>query len=255
MGLFDSTAKRLAEGPTVVPDADPDELLRRFSPAAYRKGDRLVLGNGVLLYGPVDVTPELAAKTGVAAGRAYYTRPGTMLKNAERPTELKELDGEWLVRGLAARLGGQSHSHRPWAPARLELSVFASEPVPADQVIAVLQPYAGDEDGRQLTVEPDDDVADAYFLISEREPKFITAFWPGRLARSRPKPPPLALGELREREPCRWILITTADMATASPEVCRFVGEAALSLAAAVHGVVIDPFGFPIGTPEDVLPG
>jgi hypothetical protein len=255
MALFDRTAKRLVRGPTVVLTNDPTDLLKSYAPDAYVRGDRLVVGNGVLLYGPVDVTAEVAAKTGLETGNGYYTRAGVLAKTEERPEPAKALDGEWLVRGLAARLHGVRYSHRSWSDVTLDLSVYAEEPVPAEQVIAVLQPFAGFEPGRELFVEEHETVHDSYFLLSEQEPVFITAFWPGRLARSKVAPPPLALGDLRGRAPCRWQLLTKQNAATADPAACRLAGEAALALAESVGGVVTDTFGFLITRAEEVLPG
>jgi hypothetical protein len=178
-----------------------------------------------------------------------------MLKREERPEDAKVLDGEYLVRGLVARLPGAGHSERPWADVRISVSVFAERQVPAEQVIAVLQPFAGDEDGRQLFVDPHETVEDCYFLISEREPVFFTSFWPSRLARSTTEPPPPAIGPLRTQEPCRWQVFATLPAATAGAEIRTLLGRAGLALAKQVGGTVTDMFGFPITTPEDVLAG
>jgi hypothetical protein len=250
MGLFDRTAKRLATGPTLVLPAervdDVADLLRQYDPGLRAHGDRFSFDNGVLLYGPVEATPELAAAAGLPTAIAYYTRAGLLPKRQERPEDAKLADGERLIRGLATRLNAATHAQRPWAKLDFDLSVYAEQPIPPDQVIAVVQPYAGEEDGRQLTVEEHPNVEQSYFLISEREPVFLTAFWPGYLSRSRMARPPLALGPLRTRDPCHWQLGTTQDVATAKPEFCRLITEAALALADATSGVVIDMYGFPV---------
>jgi len=85
MGLFDSTAKRLITGPTLtVPPAatgDVAELIKTYDPGVRVKGDRFGFDNGVLLYGPVDITSELAEKTGLPAGEiAYYARASALPK-------------------------------------------------------------------------------------------------------------------------------------------------------------------------------
>lgn len=64
---------------------------------------------------------------------------------------------------------------------------------------------------------------------------------------------PLVLGELRDKEPCRGDLRTKFPMATAPPEVCLQVGEAAMALARRAAGVAIDTYGFPVDRPEDLL--
>jgi hypothetical protein len=243
MGLFDRTAKHLATGPTLVLPAervdDVADLLRQYDPGLRVHSDRFGFDNGVLLYGPVDVPAE----PGMVA---YYARAWPLPKRQERTEDAKLADGERLIRGLAIRLNGTTHAQRPWAKLDFDLSVYAEQPVPPEQVINALQPYAGEEDGRQLTAEEHPNVEQSYFLISEREPVFLTAFWPGYLSRSRMALPPLALGPLRTREPCRWQLGTTQDVATAKPEFCRLITDAALALADATSGVVIDMYGLPV---------
>ncbi len=243
MGLFDRTAKHLAAGPTLMLPAervdDVTDLLRQYDPDLRVHSDRCSFDNGVLLYGPV----AAPADPGMVA---YYARTWPLPKRQERPEDAKLADGERLIRGLATRLNGTTHAQRPLAKLDFDLSVYAEQPISADQVIAVVQPYAGEEDGRQLTVDEHPNVEQSYVLISEREPLFLTVFWPGYLSRSRTAPPPLALGALRTREPCRWQLGTTQDVATADPEFGRLVTSAALALAAATSGVAVDMYGFPV---------
>jgi hypothetical protein len=243
MGLFDRTAKHLAAGPTLVLPTervdDVTELLRQYDPGLRVHRGRFAFDNGVLLYGPVAVPAE-------AGQVAYYARSWPLPKRQERPEDAKLADGERLIRGLAIRLNGMMYARRPWAKLDFDLSVYAERPIAPDQVIAVLQPFAGEEDGRQLTVDEQPNVEQSYFLLSEREPVFLTVFWPGYLSRSRTAPPPLALGPLRTREPCRWQLRTTADVAIADPESGRLVTSAALALAAAASAVVVDMYGFPV---------
>ncbi len=79
-------------------------------------------------------------------------------------------------------------------------------------------------------------------------------YWPARLSRSELALPPPALGELRDKEPCRWDLRPAMPMATV-PRRRPGSPRPALALAAAADGVVIDTYGFPVATTEDVLPG
>jgi hypothetical protein len=256
MGLFDHTAKRLAKGPTLVLAADPADaladLLQRYDPALRARGDHLVFGNGVLLYGPIEITPELAAKAGLPGGlaTAYHASILPQAKRPGRPEDATRQDAERLIRGLAARLGGSVHGERPPMAIHLRASVYSPQPVPIEQVISVLQPYANGK----LIVEDDPDVPDAYFLITEESPSFFTTYWPPRLSRSTLKPPAPAIGALRDREPCRWELATKHLAATADREICLTVGRAAFDLAGRAGGVVIDTYGFPLDQPEDLLP-
>src|SRR5260370_11708972 len=74
MGLFDRTATYLAKGPTLLFPADPvdplTDLLKLYDPSVRVRGDRLVFANGVLLYGPIDITQELAVQARLPAGMA-----------------------------------------------------------------------------------------------------------------------------------------------------------------------------------------
>lgn len=256
MALSGRTAKRLAAGPTLLLAAEvSDEIadaLLAYDPALRVRSDRFAFGNGVLLHGPVDVTPELAAKAGLpaTAASAYYADIIETGTRGSRPDHAKWQDAGRLVRGLAARLGGTVHDPRPVMILNLSASVYTAQSLPAGQVISVLQPYTGDE----LYADEDQDVPGAYYLVSGQEPRFLTVYWPPRLSRSALEPPPLALGDLRDQEPGRWELRSKFPAATAGREIRLTVGAAALALARRVDGVVIDPYGFPVSRPEDLLP-
>lgn len=261
MGLFDRTAKHVANGPTLLlaPEsiAALDALLKTYAPDLWAHNGHLALRNGVRLYGPVEVTPDLAKKAGlpVDSGVAYYTGTGGMLKREERPEEAKLLDGEWLVRGLAARLHCVKHSKQPWAEAKMDLSIWAEQPAPPEQVMAVLQPFVGVDEDQQLFVSEHEDLPGSYFLFSDRR-VFVTMFSPSEMSRPGIAPPPPAIGTLRTKKPCRWELLSAhADAATADAETRMLLSTAALALADAVHGVVTDMFGFPINRPEDLING
>src|SRR5260370_23448996 len=80
MGLFDRTATYLAKGPTLLFTADPvdplTDLLKLYDPSVRVRGDRLVFANGVLLYGPIDITQELAVQARLPAGMAVAPPAG-----------------------------------------------------------------------------------------------------------------------------------------------------------------------------------
>lgn len=256
MALFDHSAERLAKGPTLALAAEPAgavaELLHRYDPALRARGDHFAFGNGVLLYGPFEITPKLAAKSGLPAQTtaAYY---GSILPPAKRqrqPEDVTRHDADRLVHGLAARLGGTVHGSRPSSAINLRAAVYAPGPVPPEQVISVLQPYASGP----LLVEDNPDVPESYFLLTEESPRFFTTYWPPRLSHSALQPPAPAIGALRDQEPCRWELSARHPAATASAETCLAVGRAALDLGRSAGGIVIDSYGFPVDQPEDLLP-
>jgi hypothetical protein len=257
MALFDRTAKHLARGPAVLFRADPGDALnaalRRYDPALRVKSDSVVFRNGVHLNGPVAVTPQIAAKSGLPDGMTtgYYASIIETGTRGSRPDDLKRQDAERLVRGLAARLGGTVHDERP--PMRLDLSasVYSARALPAEQVTGVLQPYV---DTGDLVVLPQERVPGAYFLVTEQDPVFFVVYFPPRLSGPGAALPPPAIGDLAGAEPSRWDLETKDPVAGAPPGTCLKVGEAALALARAAGGVVVDAYGFPVDHPGDLLP-
>lgn len=257
MGLFHSTAKLLASRPAVLFPADPADAmadaLTSYDPEFQVRSDRFVLGNGVLLYGPVEVTPELAGKAGLPAGltAAYFTSIAMQGKAERRPDDDKWADAERLVRGLAARLGGTVHDGRPAMDLTLDASVYSGRQLPADEVAAVLRPFV---DGKELQPGPLR-LEGAYALRPvEGSILFLTMYWPPWVSGMRLDPPPPAIGELRRQRPCRWELHTSVPVGDATPEVCQTVGGAALALAGRAAGAVVDTYGFPVTSPEDLLP-
>ena len=256
MALFDHTAERLARGPAVLFAADPAdgmmEAILRYDPQAGVQGGTFVFHNGVQLYGPVRVTPDVARQAGLPAGMTagYYAAIVEGGTSRPRPDSLKWQDAERLVRGLAAWLGGTVHDERPAVDLKLRVSVYSGHELPVGQVIEVIQPYI---DTGDLVCHEDSGVSGAYYLLTQPEPLFFVAYWPSRLSRSKLALPPPALGELRDKQPCRWDLRTKFPMATVPRETALRVAEAALALASRADGMVIDTYGFPVDRPEDLL--
>lgn len=255
MALFDKTARRLAERPAVLFPVDPGdamaELLRRYDPAPEPFRDRLFFGNGVFLRGPLPITPDIERKAklppGMTAG--YYTGIGAGA--TDRPEDLLWQDAQRLVRGLAARLGGTVHDQRPPMEVHLEATVYSARPMEAGQAIGVLQPYV---DTGALFVEESDKWPGGYALATEERPTFFVIYWPPQVSRTRLGLPPPALGGRCGAEPCRWLLSAFSTVDDAPRQTCLTVGAAALALASATDGIVIDTYGFPVDRPENLLP-
>jgi hypothetical protein len=257
MVLFDHTGARRARCPVVLFPADPaDDMTAaalRYDPVLTVVGESFVFGNGVRLHGPVEVTAEIAGKAGLPGGTAaaYYADIVEGGGRRSGPDSLRWQDAERLVRGLAAWLGGIVHDERPPMDLRLRVAVYSLLLVPAEQVIAVLQPHVATG---ELITEPDMDVPEAYCLLTRDPPVFSVRYWPPPQLASRPASPPPALGNLAGKQPCRWDLQAECQVATA-PRVARLaVGAAALALTGRAAGVAIDTYGFLINRPEDLLP-
>lgn len=253
MSLFDRTAKHLADGPTLLFPADPADAMAEavllYDPGVRVRGDRFVFGNGVLLYGPIEITADVARKAGLPAGltAGYHASIAVQGSRQRRPDEAKWQDAERLIRGLAARLGGVVHDQRRPIAVPLHVCVYSATPLPPEPVISVLQPHFGD-----LSVETDDDLPDCYF-IGGSQISFVIVFWPSRFAAWKKEPPPPALGALREQMPCRWQFRADVSAADADRDLCLKLGEGALALAGHAGGVAIDPYWFPLRRAEDLL--
>jgi hypothetical protein len=255
MGLFGGMAKRLASRPAVLFAVDPAEMadaVTGYDPGVRVRGDRLVFGNGVLLYGPVEITPEITSKAGLPAGMtvAYYASIAVQSKAERRPDDDKWEDAGRLIRGLAARLGGAIHDPRPTPDLTLEASVYSGQPLPVQDVIEVLSPFAGQE----LEAGPEQDQGAYALRPVEGDVLFLTLYWPPWVASMKVQPPPPAVGDLRRQKPCQWELYTSVPVQDAGLEDCQTVGGAALALANRTGGVVTDVYGFPVTRPEDLRP-
>jgi len=202
MRLFDRSAGKLAAGPTLVLPADPGPALfdeaRRYDPGVRYSTllRRLIFSNGVLLRGPVKVTPAVAREAGLPEGTAlaWYALAALQGHRERRVHDAKAFDGELLVRGLAARLGGTTHPASLQPKLALLASVYSERGLPTEQVIEALRPYGG-----EFRVE--DRKADSYSLTGEKT-HFYVAYWSPR--RYRESDAPAALGPVRSRPLHHW---------------------------------------------------
>ncbi|HTS99690.1 MAG TPA: hypothetical protein VMI33_24020 [Streptosporangiaceae bacterium] len=250
MGLFDRTASRLSSHTTLLLPADPGDAFlaaaRLYDPEVHRWHDRLVFRNGVLLFGPVAVTPKLEQQAGLPAGMAvaWYTDAAGQSTSQKRPHEAKVEDGDRLVRGLAERLGGTAQYAAPQPNLALIASVYSEQGLAVPQVIEALRPYAG-----ELAAE--DASEDSYGLTGKAAPFYVGYFSP-RLY-SEPNAPP-AVGAMRSRPLHHWDLNTGTSVKHAARQLGLTVGEAAFALAGQAGGVVLDVLGFRISRAEELLP-
>jgi hypothetical protein len=147
MGLFDRSASKLSANTALLLTADPGDALlnaaRLYDPKVRRWHGRLVFRNGVLLFGPVAVTPKLEQQARLPAGMAvaWYTRAALQPTSEERSQVAKQDDGDKLVRGLADRLGGTVQYAGPPPNLALLTSVYSEQP------LATLRPAWGSERG------------------------------------------------------------------------------------------------------------
>jgi hypothetical protein len=248
--LFDHTADRLATQTTLLLAADPGDALldaaRLYDPKARPWHGRIVFSNGVLLFGPVEVTPKLAQQAGLPAGVAvaWYTAAAVQRTSQRRSHDAKVDDGELLVRGLAERLGGTTRPAALQPRLALLASVYSEQAPAVEQVIDALQPYAG-----ELKVEDPKD--DSYALSGEKI-YFYTAYWSPR--RYIEREAPAALGSARSRPHHHWDLHTGVRASDAPVDLCRKVGAAAFALAGQSGGIALDMLGFIMDSPDDLVP-
>jgi hypothetical protein len=249
MALFNRTASTMVGRTTLLLPTDPGEALldavRLYDTDVRRWHGRLVFSNGVLLHGPVAVTPKVEQQAGLPPGMAVAWWAGTAVQNIEdrRPVEAKLADGECLVRGLAVRLSGITHPAHLQPKLALLASVYSEQGLAPEQVAGVLQPFAGN-----LEVE---DKNENGYNLSGKDIYFYTVYTQPRLFAGNMEP--AALGKLRSAKLHQWMLLTGVEAAHAPRELCLKVGAAALALASQVGGVVTDVLGFRVSHPEDML--
>jgi hypothetical protein len=250
MGLFDRTASKLSASTTLLLTADPGDALldaaRLYDPEVRRWPGRLIFRNGVLLFGPVVVTPKLEQQAGLPAGMAvaWYTRAALQPHREERSHEAKHDDGDKLVRGLADRLGGIVQYAGPPPDLALLTSVYSEQALAPDRVIEVLRPYGGN-----FRVE---DELEYSYSLSGKGTYFFVAYWSPRLYQEKDAPP--AVGAMRSRPLHHWDLHTGTSPKHVARELVQRVGEATLALARDSGGVALDMLGFPISSADDLLP-
>ena len=258
MGLFDRSASKLSGKTALLLTADPGDALldaaRLYDPGVRAWRGRLVFRNGVLLFGPVTVTPQLEQQAGLPTGMAvaYYAdaalrasgelRGGQKARQLNRETRLS--NGDRLVVGLADRLGGTVKYAGVPPDLALVTSVYGEQAVAPDQVIEVLRPFGGD-------FKVEDQTKDTYSL-SGKKIYFYVAYWSPRLYREPDAPP--AVGAMRARPLHHWDLHTGTGRKRVARELAQRIGEAALALAGRCGGVAVDEFGFPVNSPDDLLP-
>jgi hypothetical protein len=72
--LFGHSADRVATRTALPLAADPGDALldaaQLYDPKVRRRHGRLVFSNGVLLFGPIEVTPKIAQQAGPSGGIA-----------------------------------------------------------------------------------------------------------------------------------------------------------------------------------------
>jgi hypothetical protein len=250
VGLFDRSASKLSGRTTLLLTAEPGDALleaaRLYDPQVRPWHGRLVFRNGVLLFGPVTVTPKLEQQAEFPAGMAvaFYTAAAGHTEGGDRGHQAKQFDGDRLVRGLADRLGGTVRYVAAPPDLALVTSVYSEQAVAPGEVIELLRPHGGN-----FRVE--DEAEDSYSLGGAGT-RFYVAYWSPKLYREADAPP--AVGAMRSRQLHHWDLHAGAGRRRVPRELVRSVGEGTLALASRSGGVGVDVLGFPVTSPDDLLP-
>ena len=250
MGLFDRSASKLQGRTALLFTADPgDGLLdaaRLYDPDVRAWRGRLIFQNGILLFGPVAVTPKIEQQAELPAGMAvaYYTGAAGHTEGGDRGHEVKVFDGDRLVRGLADRLGGMVEYAGAPPDLALVTSVYSGQAMAPDEVIEVLRPYGGN-----FRVE---DETENTYSLSGAGTRFYVAYWSPKLYRVPDAPP--AVGAMRSQRLHHWDLHAGHGRKHVPRELAQSVGEATIALASRSSGVALDVLGFPVTSADDLLP-
>jgi hypothetical protein len=243
MGLFNRTAGKLAGRTILLLPADPGNALtdavRLYDPAVRSWPGRLIFANGVLLFGPVTVTPKLEQQAALPPGMAvaYYTGLALQSHQGRRADEDKQGDGDLLVQGLAGRLGGTVTSAEPLPDPELTLSVWSDQAVPPEQVAELLRPY----DEADFKVQ--DQTENSYSVYGVGT-YLLVNYWSPQLYTEKDAPP--ALGQLRSRPLHHWDLSVGRSRKKVADDVAGRAREAALALAGRCGGIPVDEYRFPL---------
>ncbi len=254
MALLRRGRNGLGDNPAILLSADPgrDHVLdaaKLYDPAVREWRERLVFTNGVLLFGPIAVTPQMAQQARLPGNvtTAYRGEIAVQDHGHRRDPALKRHDASLLVRGLAARLGGTVHPALPEPDLALLATVYTPRRLSAEQVINLLRPYTP-----QLAAfggDPPD--GDSYTLACDQT-RFLIGYT-ATPVRVRDCYPP-ALGELRDRQHHDYLIKTSARADNGPPELRIKLGGAALTLARYADGMALDMYDFRIHRPEDIPP-
>ncbi len=255
MRLVQTTANRLAKGPTLLLADEPGrdwllDTVRLYDPAVRQWRDRLVFTNGVLLFGPIAVTQKLLRQARLPAGvsAAYHCGLAVQSHNKRLSPDLQRQSAGLLLRGLATRLGATLHPGLPEPDLALMASVYSPHAVNAEQVIRVLHPHAPG-----LAVYGEHPSGDGSFDLASDEAALFVGYLPAQQFLIDFEPP--ALGELGRQRLHHYDLKTGARASESPRDLCLTLGQAALALASHADGVAIDMYGFRFTRPEDLLPG
>ncbi|MBO4273694.1 hypothetical protein [Microbispora triticiradicis] len=209
-------ARRLRKGPTLLLPYAPDsatllKTVRLHDPQAGPYGRGLKIGENVELRGPIELTPELAARAGLPAGwaAAFFAR------NIDSDAGGDFARPRLLVRGLAERLGGREHPECQEPPEDLA-EVTGGRLVAVGEVVGLL---ADDVPGLAVTTVTD---AGTTLLTSAESPieVFVTEW---------------------DADDVTYELSADVGYGTDVPAAAR---RAALALAARTGGVARDHNGF-----------
>jgi hypothetical protein len=236
------------------------ELVRLFDPDARPASAGRVCVDGqrrIYLPRPTAVDPGAAAEAQAPPGLpvAYFVqlrgRSAPLdMSGAQRESQELHQTAVLLVNGLAIRLGGLAWPPPKVAGEPLQATVYTPRPVTASDVLSVVGQYIG------RLVPREDAWMTSMGVQSWRTPdgRLQAELWPGR-ATLIVMHPPAALGDVRFRSGQLYttVLRLTDPARRADPGSARAVGRAALAVAAATGGTCVDPLGFRVLQPDDLV--
>jgi hypothetical protein len=269
-------------------DPGPERMLdavRQYNPAAKHAlgGGICVDGGHFNLSSVLRVDAELAQEAGLSPDimAAYFVNWQPTARGAERQTQVQRYreQAACLLSGLAARFGGSSVPPCEQAGAALHADVYTPRQVDAPGLSALVSrrvpalagaPASGLDDRQAISMiarrEPGDEREGRCDLgvvtVRGNGVPFGVEYWPPGIAvqpimrdwtGGRSLAVLARLGTMKLTD--LSMIVVRADQPTlsADPDVARAVAEAGLGLAADTAGICVDPFGFAVRSPDDLV--
>jgi len=269
-------------------DPGPDRMLdavREYNPAARHSvgGGINVDGGHFTLTSALEVDADLGREAGLSPDitAAYFADWQPTARGAERQTQIQRYRAQaaCLLGGLAARFGGLSAPPCEQAGAALRAEVYTPHRLDPAALSGLVSrrvpalagaPVTGLDDRQAISLiatsdpGPEQEGRSDLGVFGVRGPgvPFGVEYWPPSIAvqpimrdwtGGRSLAILAGLGRMKLSDLSMIVVRAGQPTVGADPGVARAVAEAGLGLAADTEGICVDPFGFGVRRPDDLV--